>query len=215
MLAHAPAPLTISCFVICLYTFWTVIWKSFSHSGHSWVASSSCDQNLLFETYCSLNIVAMTRDKNSERWITRLVCRWRAQPAVWINVNCRTLWTSTSWTHIAATISVVATPVRGSASYLSSHPLSDGIQCLTLIIYLMEIHCNVKCCSPVKHCFVCWTGREALPRTRLDELRWVNVLSSGSSSHHTYIVFFFHFLTSDQTWLPAELKHISKRRKRN
>jgi len=39
---------------------------------------------------------------NSERWITRLVRRWRAQPTAWISVNCRTPWTSTSWTHIAA-----------------------------------------------------------------------------------------------------------------
>lgn len=39
---------------------------------------------------------------NSERWITRLVRRWRAQPTAWISVNCRISWTSTSWTHIAA-----------------------------------------------------------------------------------------------------------------
>lgn len=41
---------------------------------------------------------------NSKRWITRLVRRWRAQPTAWINVNCRTPWTSTSWTHIAAMV---------------------------------------------------------------------------------------------------------------
>lgn len=38
----------------------------------------------------------------SKQWITWLVGRWRAQPTAWINVNCRTPWTSTSWTHIAA-----------------------------------------------------------------------------------------------------------------
>ena len=43
-----------------------------------------------------------TKKNYSRRWITRLVCRWRAQPAAWINVNCRTHWTSISWTHIAA-----------------------------------------------------------------------------------------------------------------
>lgn len=128
MLAHDPAPPIISSFVETsflnchykeFYSFWSLV-----------SASSSCDQNLSFEMNIARSICSkITRDKNSERWITRLVCRWRAQPAVWINVNCRTLWTSTSWTHIAATISVVATPVRGSASYLSSHPLSDGIQC--------------------------------------------------------------------------------------
>ena len=39
---------------------------------------------------------------NSKRWITRLVGRWRTQPAALINVNCRTHWSSTLWTHIAA-----------------------------------------------------------------------------------------------------------------
>jgi len=60
---------------------------------------------------------------NSGRWITRLVCRWRAQPTVWTNVNCRTPWTSTSWTHIAALGLPLATSVRVSADYLSSHIL--------------------------------------------------------------------------------------------
>ena len=51
---------------------------------------------------------------NSKRWITRLVRRWRAQPAAWINVNCRTHWTSTSWTHIAVPGHSGTTPVSGS-----------------------------------------------------------------------------------------------------
>lgn len=37
----------------------------------------------------------------SERWITRLACRRRTQPAARINVNCRTPRSSTFRTHIA------------------------------------------------------------------------------------------------------------------
>jgi len=38
------------------------------------------------------------------RWITWLASRWRAQQTAWINVICRTRWSSTSWTHIAVTV---------------------------------------------------------------------------------------------------------------
>jgi len=38
------------------------------------------------------------------RWITWLASRWRAQQTAWINVICRTHWSSTSWTHIAVTV---------------------------------------------------------------------------------------------------------------
>lgn len=58
---------------------------------------------------------------NFERWITQLVCRWRVQPTVWINANCRTLWASTSWTHIAVIGNPVTTSVWVSAFHLSSH----------------------------------------------------------------------------------------------
>ena len=62
-----------------------------------------------------------TGQNYQERWITRLVCRWRAQLTAWINVNCRTHWTSTSWTHIAVIGLPVTMFVWGSAVYLSSH----------------------------------------------------------------------------------------------
>jgi len=52
------------------------------------------------------------------------VCRWRAQLIAWFNVNCRTLWTSTTWTHIAAIGLPMAMFVWGSALYLSSHLMS-------------------------------------------------------------------------------------------
>lgn len=69
----------------------------------------------------------MTRWKyNFERWITQLVCRWRVQPTVWINANCRTLWASTSWTHIAVIGNPVTTSVWVSAFHLSSHLLVMG-----------------------------------------------------------------------------------------
>lgn len=59
--------------------------------------------------------VEIVENYNSTRWITRLMCLWRAQPTVWIFVNCRTPWTKTTWTHIAARGFPLATPVRVSA----------------------------------------------------------------------------------------------------
>lgn len=70
-----------------------------------------------------------------ERWITRIVYRWRAQQNAIFNVNCRTPWTSISWTHIAAIGSPVAMFVWGSAVYLSCHLMYD-VDCDTSIVLL-------------------------------------------------------------------------------
>lgn len=45
----------------------------------------------------------ITQKHNPMRWITWLANRWRAQLTAWINVICRTHWSSISWTHIAVT----------------------------------------------------------------------------------------------------------------
>jgi len=52
------------------------------------------------------------------------VCRWRAQLIAWFNVNCISLWTSTTWTHIAVIGSLMTMFVWGSTNYLSSHLMS-------------------------------------------------------------------------------------------
>ena len=89
---------------------------------------------------------------NFERWITRLVCRWRVQPIVWINANCRTLWASTSWTHIAIIGKPVATPVWVSAYHLSPLFLSGGIRwksCTQPLIGAMRApsQCDMERCK--------------------------------------------------------------------
>lgn len=105
---------------------------------------------------------------NCMRWITRLVCRWRVQPTVWINVNRRLLWTSTSWTHIAAIGLPVATSVRASAYKLSLCVISSGwgdchnnigytsaIEVLLLLLLLPTTMINPLYCV-VLCCFVRW-----------------------------------------------------------
>jgi len=58
--------------------------------------------------------------KHFKRWITRLVWRGRAKPTLCCNVNCRTLWSSTSRTHIAVSGFILRPRLSELRHYLSS-----------------------------------------------------------------------------------------------
>ena len=58
----------------------------------------------VYETYPMLEMLEHVNEINvyySERWITRLANRWRAQQSAITIVNCRIYWAAITWTQIA------------------------------------------------------------------------------------------------------------------
>lgn len=90
--------------------------------------------------------VGSEQNKNFEWWITRLVYRGRAKQTLWFIVNCRTLWSSTSWTHIAAIGYTVAPFVWGSVDTSIVTFVSGGLWGVMVLMSCVEncVWCLIK-----------------------------------------------------------------------
>ena len=100
----------------------TTSWECHSRRflWYTWLTGSSAVAELMSLYSWSRNCCSVVLSSISKNLHTDKSKKFRnhhlllAQPAAWINVNCRTHWASISWTHIAASGNPEATPVSGS-----------------------------------------------------------------------------------------------------
>ena len=135
-------------------------------------------------------------NNHSERWITRLANRWRAQQSAITIANCRIYWAAITWTQIAASGIPGATFAWGST--IITKPLtgivymSVGNWAFAFFAFVYKALCGLKNISK----FVLFLT--------------VYVSLTGQFLLNIYL----SFNDLRRAGLPAEFKHITKRRKR-
>ena len=167
---------------------------------------------------------------NSQQWMSWLSQRWRTQRNAIRSVICTIREPSNLWTHIALEASAKSMPAWASVCLLTSPLLYKG---MSVDLGVRSLSCIIeRLGSPEKQSYVRlshnqrgrplrWTivrFDSCLPKYDLDRIdfRCRNpCFFTHSSLHRKEYPKKLHLLTSVQTRLPAEFKHITKRRKRN
>lgn len=167
------------------------------------VHAASCNFVLTFLIVLKIHFVLNLRiwSYHSERWITRLADRWRAQQSAITIANCRIFWAAITWTQIAVLGIPETTFAWGSMSY-----------------HLLKSNCIGQFKFGPWHLMWFVTSLAALRlllylRIQFEHLMLIVFMSTVEFVHNKKL-FPTRFHDLRRARLPAEFKHITKRRKR-